>query len=45
MPACADSFITSPNCPDIEEMDKEIIQRLNIQFVDNMKEVLGEALA
>ena len=30
---------------DIEEMDKEIIQGLNIQFVDNMKEVLGEALA
>ena len=29
----------------IEEMDKEIIQGLNIQFVDNMKEVLGEALA
>ena len=33
------------NRPDIEEMDREIIQGLNIRFVDNMKEVLGEALA
>ena len=36
---------TPKNRPDIEEMDREIIQGLNIQFVDNMKDVLGEALA
>ena len=38
-------LVPEKNRPDIEEMDKEIIQGLNIQFVDNMKEVLGEALA
>ena len=38
-------LVPEKNSPDIVEMDKEIIQGLNIQFVDNMKEVLGEALA
>ena len=38
-------LVPEKNRPDIEEMDREIIQGLNIRFVDNMKEVLGEALA
>ena len=38
-------LVPAKNRPDIEEMDKEILQGLNIQFVDNMKEVLDEALA
>ena len=38
-------LVPTKNRPDIEEMDKEILQGLNIQFVDNMKEVLDEALA
>ena len=38
-------LVPEKNRPDIEEMDREIIQGLNIQFVDNMKDVLGEALA
>ena len=37
--------VPEKNRPDIEEMDREIIQGLDIRFVDNMKEVLGEALA
>ena len=38
-------LVPEKNRPDIEEMDREIIQGLNIRFVDSMKEVLGEALA
>ena len=38
-------LVPEKNRPDIEEMDREIIQGLDIRFVDNMKEVLGEALA
>ena len=38
-------LVQEKNRPDIEEMDREIIQGLDIRFVDNMKEVLGEALA
>ena len=38
-------LVPEKNRPDIEEMDREIIQGLNIRFVDNMKEVLDEALA
>lgn len=38
-------LVPEKNRPDIEEMDREIIQGLNIRFVDNMKEVLSEALA
>lgn len=38
-------LVPERNRPDIEEMDREIIQGLDIRFVDNMKEVLGEALA
>ena len=37
-------LVPEKNRPDIEEMDREIIQGLDIRFVDNMKEVLGEAL-
>ena len=38
-------LVPEKNRPDIEEMDREIIQGLDIRFVDNMKEVLSEALA
>ena len=38
-------LVPEKNRPDIEEMDREIIQGPNIRFVDSMKEVLGEALA
>ena len=38
-------LVPEKNRPDIEEMDREIIQGLDIRFVDSMKEVLGEALA
>lgn len=37
-------LVPEKNRPDIEEMDREIIQGLDIRFVDNMKEVLGETL-
>ena len=33
------------NKPDIQEIDTEILDGLKISYVDNMKEVLHEALA
>ena len=37
-------LVPKENKPDIEEMDKEILDGLTISFVDSMNEVLGEAL-
>ena len=38
-------LVTKENKPDIQEMDQEILDGLKISFVDNMNEVLHEALA
>ena len=38
-------LVPKENKPDIQEMDAEILDGLKISFVDNMKEVLHEALA
>ena len=37
-------LVPKDNKPDIQEMDAEILDGLNISFVDNMNEVLHEAL-
>ena len=38
-------LVPKENKPDIQEMDQEILDGLKISFVDNMNEVLHEALA
>ena len=38
-------LVPKDNKPDIQEMDAEILDGLKISFVDNMNEVLHEALA
>ena len=38
-------LVPKENKPDIQEMDEEILDGLKISFVDNMNEVLHEALA
>lgn len=38
-------LVPKDNKPDIQEMDAEILDGLKISFVDNMNEVLNEALA
>ena len=38
-------LVPKENKPDIQEMDAEILDGLKISYVDNMKEVLHEALA
>ncbi len=38
-------LVPKDNIPDIQEMDAEILDGLKISFVDNMNEVLHEALA
>ena len=37
-------LVPAQNKPDIEEMDKEILDGLFIFFVEDMSQVLGEAL-
>ena len=38
-------LVPKQNTPDIQEMDDEILDGLKISFVENMNEVLHEALA
>ena len=38
-------LVPKENKPDIQEIDAEILDGLKISYVDNMKEVLHEALA